>query len=76
MGDGRWDRRSCPHPKSLSLRERDFESGSLLPEGEGLGMRATNLRMKMGSSQLPASLQFTINHFLNGFSNLRWLNNR
>ncbi len=26
-------RRSYPHPKSLSLRERDFESGSLLPEG-------------------------------------------
>ncbi len=25
--------------KSLSLRERDFESGSLLPQGEGLGMR-------------------------------------
>ena len=51
-----------PHPKSLSLRERDFESGSLLPEGEaarsgrvsrpwkrdktGLGMRANNLRPK------------------------------
>jgi Anti-sigma-K factor rskA len=33
-----------PHPKSLSLRERDFNSGSLLPEGEGLGMRAVNLR--------------------------------
>jgi len=31
---------NCPHPKSLSLRERDFKSGSLLPEGEGLGMRA------------------------------------
>jgi len=26
--------------KSLSLRERDFGSGSLLPQGEGLGMRA------------------------------------
>ncbi len=37
-----------PHPKSLSLRERDFESGSLLPEGEGLGMRASNLRIKSG----------------------------
>jgi|GEM_PF-3152793 len=35
-----------PHPKSLSLRERDFESGSLLPQGEGLGMRAVNLRKK------------------------------
>jgi hypothetical protein len=51
---------SSPHPKSLclvalnrrgtkacahrSLRERDFKSGSLLPEGEGLGMRAVNLR--------------------------------
>ena len=33
-----------PHPKSLSLREKDFESGSLLPQGEGLGMRAVNLR--------------------------------
>jgi len=31
---------NCPHPKSLSLRERDFKSGSLLPQGEGLGMRA------------------------------------
>jgi hypothetical protein len=30
----------CPHPKSLSLGERDFESSSLLPQGEGLGMRA------------------------------------
>jgi hypothetical protein len=35
----------CPHPKSLSPRERDFElcsleSCSLLPQGEGLGMRA------------------------------------
>jgi hypothetical protein len=37
-----------PHPKSLSLRERDFESGSLLPQGEGLGMRAVNLRKKSG----------------------------
>jgi hypothetical protein len=27
-----------PHPKSLSLWERDFESSSLLPLGEGLGM--------------------------------------
>jgi len=25
-----------PHPKSLSLRERDFESGSLLPQGEAV----------------------------------------
>ncbi len=42
-----------PHPKSLSLRDRDFNSGSLLPEeqnsgsllpeGEGLGMRAIGL---------------------------------
>jgi hypothetical protein len=33
--------RNYPHPKSLSLRERDFQSvfGSLLPEGEGPGMR-------------------------------------
>ena len=31
----------CPHPKSLSRGERDFESGSLLPSGEGLGMRAS-----------------------------------
>jgi cobyrinic acid a,c-diamide synthase len=37
-----------PHPKSLSPRERDFESGSLLPEGEGLGMRAINLGIKRG----------------------------
>jgi hypothetical protein len=29
----------CPHPKSLSLGERDFESCSLLLAGEGLGMR-------------------------------------
>jgi hypothetical protein len=29
-----------PHPKSLSRGERDFESCSLLPSGEGLGMRA------------------------------------
>jgi hypothetical protein len=32
-----------PHPKSLSLWERDFEkslSGSPLPRGEGLGVRA------------------------------------
>jgi hypothetical protein len=29
-----------PHPKSLSRGERDFESCSLLPQGEGLGMRA------------------------------------
>jgi len=35
-----------PHPKSLSLRERDLESGSLLSEGEGLGMRAVNLLKK------------------------------
>jgi hypothetical protein len=26
-----------PHPKSLSLRERDFESGSLLPGEKGWG---------------------------------------
>jgi hypothetical protein len=42
----RWQRhlrarlRIFPHPKSLSLGERDFESCSLLPLGEGLGMRA------------------------------------
>jgi hypothetical protein len=40
-----------PHPKSLSLRERNFESGSLLPWGEGLGMRAVNLRKK--GEQMP-----------------------
>jgi hypothetical protein len=33
---------------TLTLRERVFESGSLLPEGEGLGMRAVNLRKKSG----------------------------
>jgi hypothetical protein len=31
---------------TLALKERDFKSGSLLPQGEGLGMRATNLRTK------------------------------
>jgi WD40 repeat protein len=57
-----------PHPKSLSLRERDFESaiisgsgsgsGSLLPEGEGLGMRAVNLRTKISKiSPIPIILQ-------------------
>jgi len=44
-----------PHPKSLSLRERDFESGSLLPEGEGLGMRAVNLRKKKWDAPLTDS---------------------
>ncbi|MEL6263547.1 MAG: amino acid adenylation domain-containing protein [Cyanobacteria bacterium J06626_6] len=32
-----------PHPKSLSQRERDFRSDSLLPSGEGLGMRALEI---------------------------------
>ena len=31
-----------PHPKYLSLGERDFDSFSLLPQGEGLGMRAVH----------------------------------
>jgi hypothetical protein len=26
----------CPHPKSLSLRERDFNPVLLLPKGEGV----------------------------------------
>jgi len=34
------------HFLTLTLRERDFESGSLLPQGEGLGMRAVNLCKK------------------------------
>ena len=35
-----------PHPKSLSPGERDFDSGSLLPRGEGLGMRAARPRIQ------------------------------
>ena len=44
-----------PHPKSLSLRERDFESGSLLPEGEGLGMRASNPRTSANQPPQPGA---------------------
>jgi hypothetical protein len=41
IGSIGFDSAFCPHPKSLSLGERDFESCSLLPKGEGLGMRAS-----------------------------------
>ncbi len=60
-----------PHPKSLSLRERDFESGSLLPEGAAflfggsprikndktgwVGLRASNLRTSANQPPQPGA---------------------
>ena len=36
----------------VALRKSDFESGSLLPQGEGLGMRAVNLLTKIAAIQI------------------------